>query len=315
MSFSADVKKELSQVFPKARHCLIAELAGIVTLCGRVRVTETGSYRILIHTENIFLAKKLSGLLICLFKVAGEISIRRNMDNGNLMCTVAVKGKTAKTLLEVTKLLTADGDIKEELSLISNLIVQNSCCKKAFIRGAFMAAGSIGDPNKAYHFEIVAGSEDKAWQLSEILNSLGLNTRVVKRKKYYPVYLKEGDRLVDLLGFMGANLSLMEFENIRILRGVRNNVNRGVNCETANLKKTADAAAKQLDDIEYLKNRNELEKLSDGLRELAELRIANTEMTLKELGMLLDPPLGKSGVNHRLNKISRIAEEMRERKD
>ena len=311
MSFSAEVKEELTEYIPRGRHCQIAELAAIIVFCGRIRITETGNYRLLIHTENIFTGRKFYTLLEKAFGIKGEVSIRRSSVKNTLIYTILIKNEEAAEVLAGIKSLDKDGSLRDDYSLVSNLIVQNNCCKKAFVRGAFLATGSIGDPEKSYHFEIVVKDETQAEELITILSELKINAKPVKRKNHYPVYLKESDVISEFLGITEAHISLMKFENVRIYKEVKNKVNRKVNCETANIKKTASAAAKQLDDIYYLKNINKLDKLPDGLKELAKLRMENPDATLKELGELLSEPLGKSGVNHRLNKISQIAEENR----
>nr|WP_315102493.1 DNA-binding protein WhiA [uncultured Catonella sp.] len=311
MSFSSEVKEELTEYLPRGRHCQIAELAAIIVLCGRVRITETGKYRLFIHTENIYTVRKYYTLLEKIFGITGEVSICRNIAKKTLVYTILVKNNPAAEVLAGIKFLNKDGNIREDYSLVSNLIVQNNCCKKSFIRGAFLAAGSIGDPEKSYHFEIVVTEKAQAEEMIAILSALDIKAKLVKRKNHYPVYIKESDALAEFLGITEAHISLMKFENVRIYKEVKNKVNRKVNCETANIKKTASAAAKQLDDIYYLKNINKLDKLPTGLRELAKLRMEYPDATLKELGELLSEPLGKSGVNHRLNKISRIAEENR----
>ena len=311
MSFSAEVKEELTEYIPRGRHCQIAELAAIIVFCGRIRITETGNYRLLIHTENIFTVRKFYILLEKAFGIKGEVSIRRNSAKSTLIYTILIKNKEAAEVLTGIKFLGKDGSLRDDYSLVSNLIVQSNCCKKAFVRGAFLAAGSIGDPEKSYHFEIVVWDETQAEELISILSELKLNAKLVKRKNHYPVYFKESDVISEFLGITEAHISLMKFENVRIYKEVKNKINRKVNCETANIKKTASAAAKQLDDIYYLKNINKLDKLPEGLKELALLRMEYPDATLKELGELLSEPLGKSGVNHRLNKISQIAEENR----
>ena len=311
MSFSAEVKEELVGYIPGGRHCQIAELAAIIVFCGRIRITETGNYRLLIHTENIFTVRKFYILLEKAFGIKGEVSIRRNSAKNTLIYTILIKNKEAAEVLTGIKFLGKDGSLRDDYSLVSNLIVQSNCCKKAFVRGAFLAAGSIGDPEKSYHFEIVVWDETQAEELISILSELKLNAKLVKRKNHYPVYFKESDVISEFLGITEAHISLMKFENVRIYKEVKNKINRKVNCETANIKKTASAAAKQLDDIYYLKNINKLDKLPEGLKELALLRMEYPDATLKELGELLSEPLGKSGVNHRLNKISQIAEENR----
>ena len=195
--------------------------------------------------------------------------------------------------------------------LVNPMVVQKNCCKRAFLRGAFLCAGSISDPEKFYHFEIVCTTEEKARQMQELIQSFEIDAKIVKRKRYDVVYVKEGAQIVELLGLMGAGVSLMNLENVRIFKGVRNNVNRKVNCETANINKTVNAAVKQMDDIIYIRDTVGLHRLPENLEETAMVRLEYPQASLKELGALLSTPVGKSGVNHRLRKISSIAEQLR----
>ena len=176
-----------------------------------------------------------------------------------------------------------------------------------------MAAGSISDPNKSYHFEIVCREIAQAKQLQDVINSFEMEAKIVERKKHQVVYLKEGAQIVDMLNIMEAHVALMNLENVRILKEMRNSVNRKVNCETANISKTVAAAVKQLGDIEYIKQNAGLDSLPENLKEMALLRLEYPDTPLKELGTYLDPPVGKSGVNHRLRRISEIADELREK--
>lgn len=191
-------------------------------------------------------------------------------------------------------------------------VIQKDCCKKAFIRGIFLATGSVNDPNKAYHFEIVVHNKEMATAVSDVINGFSLDAKIVKRKKYYVVYLKEGSMIVDILNVMEAYVSLMDMENVRILKDMRNDINRRVNCETANIKKTVNAARRQIEDIEYIEKTKGLKYLNESLRQLAELRLEEPDANLNELGEMLNPPVSKSGVNHRLRKISEIAKGLRE---
>lgn len=317
MSFSRNVKEELSKQLSPARHCQIAELSAIISLCGSVLINERDEYFLKIHTENLTVARKYLILIRNAFDVSAEISIKQGLGlKRNKIYTVLVRDKDASMqILQAVKLIDAQGEIKEELSLANNLVVQNVCCKRAFIRGAFLASGSMSDPSKTYHFEIVTSAMAKARQLQDIINFFDMDSKIVVRKNHPVVYIKEGAQIVDLLNIMEAHVSLMELENVRILKEMRNSVNRQVNCETANINKTVTAASKQIDDIEYIKNQIGLGELSEGLEEIARLRIEQPEASLKELGMLLNPPLGKSGVNHRLRKISEIADNLREEKE
>jgi hypothetical protein len=194
---------------------------------------------------------------------------------------------------------------------VDPLLVQSGCCRRAFVRGAFLASGSISDPNKFYHFEIVCDTPAQAEQVREVLNSFIQDAKVVQRKKYYVVYVKEGTQIADLLNVMEASVGLMDFENVRIVKEMRNSINRQVNCEIANQGKTVDAAMRQIADIQYIRDTIGLSSLKPALQEMASARLENPDMKLQDLGMLMSPPVGKSGVNHRLRKLSEIADDLR----
>lgn len=196
-------------------------------------------------------------------------------------------------------------------AVVDARIIQQSCCRRAYIRGAFLAAGSISDPDKSYHFEIGCKTVPSATQLMDVLTSFGLNPKCVERKGKQIVYLKEGDQIVDVMRIMEASMAVMDLENARIIREKRGDVNRLVNCETANLMKTVNAAVRQTADIEYIDKTVGLSNLPDELVEVAQIRLANPDMPLKDIGQLLDPPLGKSGVNHRLKRISEFADKLK----
>ena len=248
------------------------------------------------------------------FNIRIDVSIRQGIGNHkNRTCTVAVTHhEDAMRVLQAVKLIDPYGEIEENLSLAQNVVLMQSCCKRAFIRGAFLAAGSISDPEKFYHFEIACATEAKAKQIQGLIFSMGIEAKIVQRKKYFVVYIKEGSQIVDILNVMEAPVALMELENIRILKEMRGSVNRQVNCETANINKTVSAAVKQMEDIIYIRDTAGLDSLPETLREIAELRLARPEATLKELGEALDPPVGKSGVNHRLRKLGNMAEVLRQ---
>ena len=317
MSFSSRVKEELSRQHSSARHCQIAEIAAILSLCGRIHIDEEDQYSIRIHTENVAVARKYFTLLKKAFNIKADVSIRRNAFlKRNRTYTVWVReSRDAVRVLEATKLMDRHGEIGETLSVGHNLVLQNPCCRRAFIRGAFLASGSISDPEKFYHFEIVCASSEKAEQLREVIATFSIDAKIVVRKKYYVVYIKEGSQIVDILSVMEAHVALMELENIRILKEMRNSVNRQVNCETANINKTVSAAVKQLGDISYIRDTVGIDYLPESLAEIAQVRLERPEATLKELGEILNPPVGKSGVNHRLRKISTIAETLREQRE
>ena len=312
MSFSGNVKEELSHHLGSARHCRIAETAAIISICGGVMIDSRGRYSLKIHTENLSVARKCFTLLTKTFNIRTDIAIRTNRMKGSVSYYIVVKEHDAALrILQATKLIDQYGEVEEELSVVWTIVIQETCCKRAFIRGAFLASGSMSDPEKSYHFEIVCATREKAEQIQKIMKCFELDGKIVLRKKSFVVYLKEGSQIADVLNVMEAHVALMEFENVRILKDMRNTVNRKVNCETANINKTVSAAVKQIDDIRYIQETKGLDKLPEGLKDMALTRLTYPEASLKELGSLLTPPVGKSGVNHRLRKLSEMAEELR----
>ena len=301
MSFSGMVKEELSRHIGSGRHCRIAELAAIFTFCGSLEAGTDGKKSLRIQTENEALSRKGFTLLQKTFNIETDVS------NSRIDCF-------RKEILDSAKL--EFSGVSGGMPLVSNSIVyQRDCCKRAFVRGAFLSAGSISDPQKGYHFEIVCPSREISGQLQEIIHSFHIDAKIVLRKKSYVLYVKEGAQIVDMLAIMEANVALMDLENIRILKEMRNSVNRKVNCETANINKTVNAAVKQIEDIRLLEEKVGLESLNEGLEEIARLRLQYPEATLKELGLMLNPQVGKSGVNHRLRKLSLLADDLRENKE
>jgi cell division protein WhiA len=319
MSFSKDVKEELSLQMSSARHCRLAELAAILSYEGHI--IRTGpNYLLKLQTENLVVARKYFTLIRKTFNINIDVSAKTNLNlKDNRMYTLVIRNSDAVLrILQATK-LSFDEALGEEASTkvgkVNQLIVQNACCKRAFIRGAFLSSGSISDPKKAYHLEIVLSDNDKAEQLKEMIQTFLIDAKIVKRKRNYVVYIKEGSQIVDLLNVMEAHVALMDLENVRILKEMRNSINRQVNCEAANISKTVAAASKQIDDIIYIRDNFGFGDLADGLEDIARLRIEYPEASLKELGAMLLPPIGKSGVNHRLRKLSMIADQLREHKE
>lgn len=314
MSFSSEVKEELSRLSDRDLHCKIAELAAVINFCGKVSQSSDGRYSIVLHTENAAVARHFYSLIKEAFQVqSGVISDQQDYLKRNRVYMISVEESAAALhMLKSTGLLDNLGRINEDHDLLNSPVLKRSCCRRAFLRGTFLASGSITDPEKNYHFEITSSSRTLVEQVRDLLQYFGMDAGIVIRKKYYVIYLKEGAMISDILSIMGAHISMMKFENIRIVKDVRNTVNRRVNCETANINKTVSAARKQIEDIEYIRNTVGFDKLPGGLKEIAGVRLEEPEATLKELGEMLDPPVGKSGVNHRLRKLSRIAQNIRE---
>ena len=217
----------------------------------------------------------------------------------------------ADKVLQAIKVLDENGVLHQLSEEISPLLIRNSCCRRAFLRGAFLCVGSMSNPQKGYHLEFVCEYEAQARQIRQVICSFEIEAKIVRRKKYYVVYLKEGAGIVDILNVMGAHVSLMELENLRVEKEVRNSVNRQVNCEAANITKMVKAANKQIEDILLLQKSYGLSNLPENLRQMAQVRLEYPESSLQELGKYLDPPVGKSGVNHRLRKLSEMAERIK----
>ena len=295
MSFSSEIKQELSYQLPPARHCRLAEISAILSFCSHVETGADGSESVRMHTENLAVARKYFTLLKKTFNIDMSVSVRQN------------RSSSGSRSFEVTSYA--------DMSAVRHVLIQNPCCRRAFIRGAFLASGSVSDPEKSYHFEIVCPERAMAEQLSGMLDSFGVEAKITLRKHSYILYVKEGSQIADILNVMEAHVGLMKFENIRILKEMRNSVNRQVNCETANLNKTVSAAVKQIEDIQYIQKTIGFEQLPENLAEIARLRLEQPGMSLKELGQMLTPAVGKSGVNHRLRKLSFIAEELRDHKE
>jgi hypothetical protein len=288
MSFSTEVKAELEKVVPGSRHCQLAELAAIVHFGCYLR-QEKGETEIDIHSENEAVVRKYFTLWKKTFII----------------------GKEKKKVLQALKLFDGDKQIRTLQEGVSPLLIKSSCCKRAFLRGAFLCVGSMSNPTKGYHLEFVCEQETQADQIREAIHSFEIEAKMVKRKKYYVVYVKEGAAIVDLLNIMGAHVSLMKLENLRIEKEMRNSINRQVNCETANITKIVNASSKQIEDIRLIQNRMGFSGLPENLREMAIVRLSHPESSLQELGGYLNPPVGKSGVNHRLRKLSEIADKIR----
>lgn len=286
MSFSTNVKEELEAVLSTSRHCQIAELAAIIHF--GCEIGENGE-EIKLITENPLVTRKYFTLLKKTFIINGTID----------------------KVLQAVKILDEHGRIHPLAEEIDPVLLKNSCCRRAFLRGAFLCLGSMSNPRKGYHLEFVCEHESWALQIRQAAAGFDIETRIIRRKKYFVVYIKEGAGIVDLLNVMGAHRALMQFESLRVEKEVRNSINRQVNCEAANITKTVHAASKQIEDIEYLKKYYGLSNLPDGLREAAEVRLEHPESSLAELGGYLNPPVGKSGVNHRLRKLGELVEKIK----
>lgn len=312
MSFSGEVREELAAHVSTSRHCQLAELAAIICFLGRVETDEKSGISLGLHTENETVLRKCFTLLKKTFNIDKDASgLLHEEGRGHTYVILTKDSAEADRILQALK-MKKDGVLKETgTAKVNPLLIKNACCKRAFLRGAFLCIGSMSDPEKSYHLEFVCTHKESAEQLKELIQGFEVEAKIVVRKKYYVVYLKEGTGIVDLLNVMEAHVSLMNFENYRIVKEVRNSINRKVNCETANITKTVNASSKQIEDILLIRERYGFQNLPENLKETAEIRLEYPDATLKELGQILSPAVGKSGMNHRLRKLSEIADRLR----
>lgn len=313
MSFSSQSKNEVARIHTEGKCCNRAQLAGIVRVSSSLELVGFKQINLRITTENAAVARWIFSFTKKLYQLSGSLSMKENKTL-HRHHSYDIFIEKANDILVNLGIIGPEGNIFEIVSEMPDFIFQKECCKRAYLRGVYLGSGSLSDPGKSYHFEIVCHDETYAGNLVVFLNSFyDLSSKYTMRKQNFIVYIKESEKIVDFLNIIGAHQTLLEFENIRIIKQMRNNVNRVVNCETANLNKTIDAAYDQIQAIEYLEKSLGLHSIPEKLREVAEKRLDNPDATLLELGEMLNPPIGKSGVNHRLKKIIQLAEKMKEK--
>lgn len=296
MSFSAKIKEELSKINNLANKELVkAECIGYLI----TNNTNIEKNKIRYSTENEYNINRFHKLL-------ANLNIEYDIQIQGKTYTISFKQQELELIENAEKKLQLKEDVLQTLDFKKE---ENKI--KAFVRGAFLGGGSLNNPNNTYHLEILFSTKQNAVIVSELIKQFGIQSKLLERKKSYSLYIKDSEEISKFLAFIGANKAVMEFEEIRVVRDTRNNINRIVNCETANLNKTVNASVEQINSIIFLKQQNKFEELAETLKEIAQLRIENPEATLSELGTMLQNPLGKSGVNHRLKKINDIAKELK----
>lgn len=312
MSFSSDVKASLAQVEEQHRECGRFELEALIRICGSL--SPAHGLKLFLRTENRAAARRMVFLLEEYYAIEPQIMMgegrRISMQNSY---TILVEGEEAALLLDEAGILRRDRGIFS-LTEFNWTKIKRNCCRAAFLRGCFLACGSLSDPKKTYHLEFVLQNYELAEGICRLMEILGLKCRVSARKQAFVVYCKEGESIADFLAFTGAHDAILELENIRVLKDVRNNVNRMVNCETANMQKTLDASFRQVENIEYLLRNAGYESLPIKLRIAAEARLNNPEMPLSELANYMSPPISRSAMNHRLRRLDELAQELREKR-
>lgn len=317
MSFSFKTKNNLARLELETSILKLSELAAFVRMNATVKLVGINKLKIRFSTENAAIARRIFSILKDLYGIHTEVVVRKNrqLKKKNLYVVRVEESDSAITILKDSGMIFELSDVFNMDYVVPEELIDTQELMRAYIRGSFLGGGSINDPEKNYHLEFVSHNHIHARDLSEIINTFGLKSKIIKRKENYIVYIKESEQIVDLLNIMGAHNALLEIENIRVLKDMRNNINRIVNCETANLSKTIDAAIRQCENIKFIENVIGIDRIPANLREIARVRLANREASLKELGEMLRVPLGKSGVNHRLRKIDKIADHLRNNRD
>lgn len=312
MTFSSKIKDELSRTEIADTISAKAETAALVRTMGYVNLKGFNKLEIEFSTENAAVARRVFKLLKTAFDITTQVSVERtNRLKKHNNYIININHELSKNFLQETG-IDANNDFNImtfDFGVPYSLMVDDEC-KRAYIKGAFMGCGSISDPEKSYHAEFVNSREEHSKGICKLLEEYGITGKTIFRKNYYVTYIKESEQISDLLALMGANNAVLQFENVRAVKETRNQINRVINCETANLDKIVDTSMRQINNIKILKKYKAIDKLPDHLKELAYLRLKHTNASLKELGEMLNPPLGKSGVNHRLRKIEELAEEL-----
>ena len=289
MSFSSDIKQELNKNSNLVNKEIVKqELLGYL-LSGNTSIGKDN--KIKFSTESDYNINRFSKLLT-------NLNINHQIDITGKTFFITIKKKEIEWL-----------PIIENKIVLTDQIGKKEEEKRAFIRGLFMGAGSVNNPENKYHLEIIVANEENLWMVKELLENLGIHIKILQTKQKNSLYLKEGEEISRFLALIGANKAVMQFEDIRVQREMRGKVNRLVNCESANLNKTINASIEQIAAIRKLKQDGKFNKLDENLKEIANLRLENPDMPLSELGKLLKNPIGKSGVNYRLKKIIEIANE------
>ena len=312
MAYTADVKSELMQSPVLKDCCAGAELTALLLLSGSISLCGLGRYRLTFGSENAAVVRYCFTQLKRAFALAPEIrAVRSNQRGEHIRYQLQLEGEEAAGLLDRLGLL----DPKQLRGIRmrpGRAILSRECCRKAYLRGAFLACGWISQPEKAYHFEFAAPDEEQAKTLQELIARWDVQARISARKSQQIVYVKKSEDVETLLGVLGASSALLTFENVRIMKSLRNDLNRQMICDDFNTDKTVRAAAQQLDDIAVIEKYLGLGKLPASLRQAAEARIASPDATLSQLGELMDPPAAKSAVNKRIRRLGELAQKLRD---
>ena len=307
MSFTTEVKEELSRVEPTCSHCDAATLAALIRIEGSIFFNGPGKFRLEISTDVPQVARFIIRTLHSRYALKTDLTMRRSVlhKTPNWLIEVPTQPRLTEALFDL-------GIIGEEglKRGIDPRLVQKSCCASAYLRGVFLGSGFISNPRGDFHFELTVESQTMANDIVELLATKDIHAKIVERRNTYTVYLKSGAAISSFLAFVGAHQGTLKMENERVIKSVRNDVNRRVNAEIANQAKTAEASVEQVAAIRTLLDHRDIKSLPRGLQEYIQLRVRYPEATLKELGERANPPLSKSAIYHRVRRIEQMAREV-----
>ena len=309
MSFTATIKSELCRLDIAGSCCRRAELAALIITNGNMQLTGHQRIQLNIVTEHAYIARRLYKLLKQEFDVAPEVLARKKVRlRKNISYLVQISDpKLARAVVRQLGIIDGDNNIRSHSGTGR---FSRNCCRRAYLRGCFLAGGSISNPESSgYHMEIATELQFHAENIQELLTQQEIKSGIVRRKQNHVVYVKDSEQIASLLSTIGSSQGRLDFENARVFKELRNRVNRMMNCETANVNKTVDAAQRQVAAIRRLAASQGIETLSPGLRQMARLRMEFPEATLDQLGQYASPPLSKSAVNYRLRKLLAMSEE------
>lgn len=319
MSFSSEVKGELARLDITKKCCMLAEIAGFLRVSSSIRLAGGGRFSILASTENAAIARHYKKLIEAYFNNDVALGVGDSQKPGKSSAKghnryyliIDPEEKSSQILRETGMMLVREGNDYFSDGIYAP-IVKSKCCKKSFLRGLFLGCGTMSDPKKGYHLELVFSSEQLANDVRKLIGTfVDLSANITKRKEDYIVYIKKAQYISDMLGILGADDAVLEFEDVRMTKSLITETQRMMNCDSANVDRTLSASEEQIRWIKTIEEKEGLEWLPGPLREVAELRLQEPEASLTEIGESLTPPIKKPAVSKRFAKIKQLSESIK----
>ena len=315
MSFSSDTKNELAHFHTEKDCCKLAEIAGFIRMCGSISLAGFGKFTIYMPTDSPAIARHYKMLVKEYFNVDAPIEIGESggLKNGKEYILIIGPEENSEAILREIGILMIKGGMNYFSDGIYDGLIRTKCCRRAYLRGAFMAAGTVSNPEKGYHFEIMCSSHILAQDIRRLIRTFtDLTPKTVVRKKGESVYIKSGTQILDILSIMEAHGKRMDYDKVMMIKEIRNQAVRAINCDSANVDKIVRTASKEIDAIRKIERTRGLDYLPQKLRDSALLRLDNPEASFTDIGEMMEPPVGRSGLSKRFKKIEEIAEGIEE---